>query len=48
MSDDLIKVVVDYNLATEADKENISTGAFKRIYSGEGIDLNYLPNKKNN
>ncbi len=48
MSDDVIKVVVDYNLADGKDKENILTGKFKKVYE-EGIsELDYLPNKANN
>ena len=48
MSDDIIKVVVDYNLADETDKKNILTGKFKKVYV-EGIsEMDYLPNKANN
>ncbi len=54
MSEDLIKVVVDYNLEknessnlnenTYCGDNTISTGNFVKIYQGEKIDSNFLPN----
>jgi len=46
MSEDLIKVVLDYNFGESYDKEKISTGRFIKIHSGEKIlSPNFLPNK---
>jgi hypothetical protein len=46
MSEDLIKVVLDYNFGEFSDKEKISTGKFIKIHSGEKIlSPNFLPNK---
>jgi hypothetical protein len=46
MSDDLVKVVVDYASANDADKTSISTGAFTKIIIHHAIDNNYLPNRE--
>ncbi len=35
---DTMKVVLDYNYAKKADKENIDTGLFTCIYKGEVLD----------
>ena len=35
---DTMKVVIDYNYAKKADKPNIDTGLFTKIYKGEEIN----------
>jgi hypothetical protein len=45
MSEDLIRVVIDYNTSDLKDKSNIDTGKFVKIYSGEEINITDLPNK---
>jgi hypothetical protein len=45
MSEDLIKVVVDYASTDNRDKLKISTGRFIKIHTGEMIDpIKILPN----
>ena len=46
MSEDLIKVVVDYASATVKDRSKIDTGSFIKIYSGKELDQT-LPNLYN-
>jgi hypothetical protein len=43
MSEDLIKVVVDYNLSENKEKI-IETGKFIKIYSGDNFELFNTPN----
>jgi hypothetical protein len=45
MSDDLLKVVLDYNSAEPSERENIFTGRFMQIHSGEKVlTPDYIPN----
>ncbi len=44
MSEDLIKVVIDYNLSLSDDKTHISTGNFIKIHEGLKIDKNLISN----
>jgi hypothetical protein len=44
MSEDLIKVVIDYNLSFSENKTDISTGNFIKIHEGMKIDKNLNPN----
>jgi hypothetical protein len=46
MSEDLMKLVLDYNFAEFSERENISTGRFIKIHSGEKVlSPSFVPNK---
>ena len=45
MSEDLVKVVIDYDLANSQLKNQIDTGQWIKIYQGEKLDFEDLPNK---
>ena len=44
MSEDLMKVVLDYNSADIKERDKISTGNFIKIHEGGIVDINYIPN----
>ena len=45
VSEDLVKVVVDYANASKEDKQSIDTGKFKLIFKGNDLKEIELPNK---
>jgi tubulin monoglycylase TTLL3/8 len=47
MSEDLIKVVVDHNLADKNERPQINTGKWIKIHEGKFEEENFLPNLNN-
>jgi tubulin monoglycylase TTLL3/8 len=47
MSEDLIKVVVDHNLADKKERSSINTGRWIKIHEGKFEDENFMPNLNN-
>jgi hypothetical protein len=46
MSEDLVKVVIDYNQAELNVKESIPTGRWKKIFQGGEVNSSLQPNAK--